>query len=115
MACKVDRGPLPWTDHKLVGDPKVQWTPIAWRAAHPHVHSTCLILCMTLWSLQYDIMHCVSLGVALHIAGTVLYEMVSVIMDHQDTKVDTRIAEIWSLVQEAHRLDNATARLGTFD
>ena len=38
--------------------------------------------------------------------------MVYVIMD-QATKVDTRITEIWSLVQEAHRLDNATTRLAT--
>ena len=27
MACKVDKGPLPWTDHKLVGEPSVQWAP----------------------------------------------------------------------------------------
>ena len=57
-------------------------------------------------------MHCVSLGVAQHTAGNVLYEMVYVIME-QATQVDTRIAKIWSLVQEAHRLDNATTRLGT--
>ena len=72
MACKVDRGPLPWTDHKLMGDPKVQWTPNDWRAAHPNVHNIFLIMRMTLWSLQYDIMHTVSLGVAQHIAGNVL-------------------------------------------
>ena len=35
-----------------------------------------------------------------------------VIMDHT-TNVGARIAEIWSLVQEANRLDNATTRLGT--
>ena len=67
---------------------------------------------MTLWSLQYDIMHWVYFGVALHIAGNVLYEMDYVIMD-QATKVDTRVAEIWSLVPEAYRLDNATTRLAT--
>ena len=67
---------------------------------------------MTLWSFQYDIMHCVSLGVAHRIAGNVLYEFVYVIMD-QTTKVGARIVEIWSLVQEATRLDNATTRLGT--
>ena len=67
---------------------------------------------MSLWSLPYDIMHCVSLGVAQHIAGNVLYEMVYVIMG-QTTKVGARIAEIWSLVQEANKLDNATTRLGT--
>ena len=100
------------TDHKLVGDPRVQWTPNAWRVAHPNVHRIFLILRMTRWSLQYGLMHCVSLGVALHIAGKVLYEMVYVIMD-QATKEDTRIAEIWSLVQEAYRLDNATTRLAT--
>ena len=71
-----------------------------------------LILCITLWSLQYGIMHCVSLGVAQHIAGNVLYEMVYGIMD-QATKVGIRIAEIWSLVREAYGLDNATTRLGT--
>ena len=112
MACKVDRGPCPWTDHKLVGDPRLQWTELEWRAAHPNVHRIFSIMGMSLWSLQYDIMHCVSLGVAQHIAGNVLYEMIYVIMD-KGTKVDTRIAEIWSLVQEAYRLDNATTRLGT--
>ena len=66
---------------------------------------------MTPWSLQYDIVHRVSLGVAQHIAGNVLYEMMYVIMD-QTTKVGARIAEIWSLVQEANKLDNATSRLG---
>ena len=70
------------------------------------------IMCMTLWSLQYDIMHCVSLGVAQHIAGNVLYGIVYVITD-QTTKVGGRIAEIWSLVQEANRLENANTRLGT--
>jgi hypothetical protein len=69
-------------------------------------------MCMTLWSRQYDIMHCVSVGVAQHTAGNVLYETVYVIMN-QATKVGARIPEIWSLVQEANRLDNATARLGT--
>jgi hypothetical protein len=54
----------------------------------------------------------VYLGVAQHIAGKVLYEIVYVIMD-QTTKVGARIAEIWSLVQAANRLDNATTRLGT--
>ena len=67
---------------------------------------------MSLWSLQYDIMDCVSLGVAQHIAGNVLYELVYVIMG-QTTKVGTRIVEIWLLVQEANKLDNATTRLGT--
>ena len=67
---------------------------------------------MTRWSLQYDIMHCVFFGVAQHIAGNVLYEIVHVIMD-QPTQVGARIAEIWSLVQEANRLDNATTRIGT--
>ena len=51
-------------------------------------------MCMTLWSLQYDIMHCVSLGVAQHLAGNVLYEIVYVITD-QTTKVGASIAEIW--------------------
>ena len=69
-------------------------------------------MCMTLLSLQYDIMHCVSSGVAQRIAGNVLYEMVYVIMYHT-TRVGARLAEIWSLVQEANRLDNATTRLGT--
>jgi len=37
---------------------------------------------------------------------------VCVTMD-QTTKVGARVAEIWSLVQEANRLDNATTCLGT--
>ena len=67
---------------------------------------------MTPRSLQYDIMHRVSLGVAQHIAGNVIYEIVYVIMD-QTTKVGARSAEVWSLAQEANRLDNATTRVGT--
>ena len=70
-------------------------------------------MCMTIWPLPYNILHCVSLGVAQHIAGNVLYENVYVIID-QTTQVGARIAEIRSLVQEANRLDNATTRLGTF-
>jgi hypothetical protein len=52
------------------------------------------------------------LGVAQHTEGNVLRELVFVIMD-KTTMVKDRIAEIWSLVQEAYRLGNATARLGT--
>ena len=70
------------------------------------------VMCMTRWSLQYDIMHCVYLAVAQHIAANVLEERVYVIMD-QATKVGARIAEIWSLAQEANRLDIATTRLST--
>ena len=70
-------------------------------------------MCMTLWSLQYDIMHCVPLGMAQHIAGNVLYEIVYVVME-QKTPVGARIAEIWSLVQAANRLDDAIPRLGNF-
>jgi hypothetical protein len=78
---------------------------------HPNVH-TFYSMRMTLWYLQYDTMHCVALGVAQHMVGHALYEIVYVIMD-QTTKVGARIAEIWSLVKEANKLDNATTRLGT--
>ena len=83
MARKVDRGPffLPWTDHKRKGDPKVQWTPSRCRAAHPNAHNIFHHAHDTLVLLQYDIMYCVSLGVAQHIAGNVLYETVYVSMD----------------------------------
>ena len=57
-------------------------------------------------------MHCVYLGVAQHILGNVLYEMVYATMD-QATYVGTRIAEISPLAQEANRLDHATTRIGT--
>ena len=43
-ACKVDKSPLPWTDHKLVGDPKVPWIPNEWTAAHSNAHKISLIL-----------------------------------------------------------------------
>ena len=64
-----------------MGDPRLQWTELEWRAAHPNVHRIFSIMGMSLWSLQYDIMHCVSLGVAQHNAGNVLHEMIYVIMD----------------------------------
>ena len=49
------------------------------------------------------------LGVAQHMAGNLLYEMVYVTVD-QTTKVGARIAEIWALMQEANRRENATTR-----
>ena len=56
-------------------------------------------------------MHTVSLGVAQHIAGNILYEIIYVVLANRGT-VKSRVQDLWPLIVEAYRLDSATARLG---
>jgi hypothetical protein len=110
MFCKVDRGDWPWTDHRLLGHPNLQWTEAEWRANHPNVHRLFSILAMGLWSIQLDIMHTVSLGVAQHIAGNILYEIIYVVLARGSVK--SRVQDLWLAILEGYRLISATTRLG---
>ena len=85
MLCKADRGNWPWTDHQLLGHPELQWAEADWRANHPNVHRLFSILAVSLWSCQLDIMHRVSLGVAQHIAGNILYEIICAVLPSRGT------------------------------
>jgi len=74
--CKVNRDTLPWTDHRLLGDARVQWSEAEWRASHPQCHRFFQILHCGLHSVVIDKMHTLSLGVAQHVGANVLFELV---------------------------------------
>ena len=56
---------------------------------------------------QLDITHTVSLGVAQHIAGNILREIVYVLLARRGP-VKSRVEGLWPLTLEAYRLDTAT-------
>ena len=56
-------------------------------------------------------MHAVSLGVAQHIAGNILHEIVYVLLASRGP-VKSKVEGLWPLTLEAYRLDTATTRLG---
>ena len=111
MRCKADRGNWPWTDQRLRGHPKFQWTESACRANHPNVHTFLSMLQVCGLSTHLDIMHRVSLGVAQHIAGNILHEIIYVVLANRGT-VNSRVQDLWPLIVEAYRLGSATTRLG---
>ena len=55
---------------------------------------------MGLWSLQLDIMHTVSLGVAHHLAGNILHEIIYVVLANRST-ANSRLQALWPLIAEA--------------
>jgi hypothetical protein len=85
VVCKADKGNWPWADQRLLGHPSLQWTEVEWRANHPNVRRLFSILAKVLRSLQLGIMHGVSLGVAQHIAGNILYEVICAVLPSRGT------------------------------
>ena len=75
VACKVNRGQNPRTDHIRIGALDLQWTPLEWIQAKGPLHPLWRWGGIGHWSLASDIMHVVSVGVGQHIAGNVLFEM----------------------------------------
>ena len=52
-----------------------------------------------------------SLGVAQHIAGNILHEIIYVLLAHRGT-LKSSVQDLWPLIVEAYRVDSARARLG---
>ena len=77
---------------KLTGPTGLGLTTNSWAipscsgpASHPNVHRLFSILAVGLWSCQLDIMHTVSLGVAQHIAGSILYQIIYAVLASRGT------------------------------
>ena len=71
-------------------------------SADPNVHR------LFSWSLQFCT---VSLGVAQHIAGNILHEIIYVVLADRGI-VKSKLQDLWSVIVEGYRLDSATTRLG---
>ena len=52
-----------------------------------------------------------SLGVAQHIAGNILHEIICVVLADRGT-VESKLQDLWPVMVEGYRLDSATNRLG---
>lgn len=102
MACKVDRAANPWTDHRLLGLLRLQWTPRDWLECHRHKHALWTWGHLGVWSLAFDVMHIISLGVAQHIAGNVLFELVWYCLAKVGT-LKQRLRDVWYGITEYYR------------
>jgi len=109
MACKADRDQNPWTDHQAAGFLALQWTPGEWTQAHQHLHPLWRWGGLGHWSLAFDTMHVVSLGVAQHIGGNVLYELVYKTLSGR--QVD-KVAEVWECIKEYYKLRPKATAIG---
>lgn len=109
MACKVDRDQNPWTNHQAVGCLALQWTPGEWTQAHQHLHPLWRWGGLGHWSLAFDTMHVVSLGVAQHIGGNVLYELVYKTLS--GTRME-KVAEVWECIKEYYKLRPRATAIG---
>ena len=109
FCCKVDRDANPWTDHRLLGAPHLQWDANEWRASHPNVHRVFSTMCIGPWSPALDILHTVSLGVAQHIAGNILFELVWHCLKHGP--LTHRVKEIWAGIKEFYNVTGAETQL----
>ena len=107
--CKVDRDQFPWTDYRLVGDPRVQWSEPEWRAAHPHCHRFFNILHCGLHAVVIDIMHTMSLGVAQHVGANVLFELVWSAIP--SGTLQQKLMEVWCSVKEYYSVNQVRTRV----
>ena len=74
---------------------------------------TCLAVqtCAQVVLLVFPVLHTVSLGVAQHIAGNILHEIIYVVLADRGT-VKSKLQDLWPVMVEGYRLDSATTRLG---
>ena len=112
LCCRVNRTDRPWTDFRLTGDVSVQWTDHDWRNCHKPLHRFFTILKCGLHSVAIDFMHCVSLGVAQHIGGNVLFELVWRAVPGGTQK--EKLLEVWMGIKEfysVHQVQSRAAKL----
>ena len=107
--CKANRSDLPWTDYRLLTDPRVQWTEAEWRAAHPRSHRFFGILHCGLYSIVIDIMHTLSLGVAQHVGANVMFELIWHVLPNGS--LQQRLMDIWMGIKEFYSQCHASTRM----
>jgi hypothetical protein len=74
--CPANRHTLPWTDFRELAEWKVaEWTPAMWRAWRTFSHPLFSLQWFSIANVAIDILHVLSLGVAQHIAGSVLHAL----------------------------------------
>ena len=75
--CNANRTGRPWTDFSEGNAWRsFSWAMPAWHASHPECHPMFRTLGININCLMVDVLHCISLGVAQHVAGNTVHILV---------------------------------------
>ena len=100
--CRADRDQRPWTDFRPDSAWKdTLWDDTAWRVHHPEPHRLFRTLACGIHTVQVDTLHCLSLGVAQHIGGNVLRQLVYTVLN--TGSLQERLQTVWHWVQRYYR------------
>ena len=100
--CQADRSQRPWADFRAGSAWKATvWSDTAWRVAHPQPHRLFKTLQCGVHTVQVDTLHCISLGVAQHIGGNVLRELLYTVL--RTGSLQDRLQRVWHMVQRYYR------------
>jgi hypothetical protein len=116
--CRANRSTMPWTDFRQSAEWKSHcWRDDAeWRAAHPHRHPMFNCLQMGIHSAVVDgPLHTMALGVAQHVAGNVVFQLVYQAVPDALGNTAEKLAHVWAEVQGQYTERHASGRLGRLD
>lgn len=110
--CKADTGEHCWTDFRPGALWKsTVWGWAEWRAAHPQCHRLFTFLGCTVHTVHCDVLHTVSLGVAQHVVGNVLFILIWQVLDKTKLTGNQRLAAVWHDIREFYTVAKAPVRI----
>ena len=108
--CRADRTDALWTDFRD-GAPWKQtvWTGALWRAAaRPQRHPVFQLPYFSIANIAIDVLHVLSLGVAQHIAGSVLHTLC---WETLSGRPANNLQRVWDGIQDFYIAHNVTTQL----